>query len=165
MTAPEALHRMRTEVDELERKQLLRPSLIAAKRQWVATVEHELHHLQQQLAMLEQRMQEQRQHHRETDLRLGMLANVLTILGFDPMMHLRKPLHGSTYTNPEVYQLAAQQIDQLRDRRRPYSRTTHNDLRDLLAHAIWSARLELQLRPFKHLLNQAHGQEEERTAA
>lgn len=171
MTAADAITRMRTEVDELERKQLLRPNLIAAKRQWIDTVAAALHEQQDELHRMQQHLQQLKAEHRETDLRLGMLANVLNILGFEPWRHLQCPLEGHTYTAPDVYQLAAQQQEE-QDRRQGLANRMHllrfrKELDGILSRALWHARLTLMLAPFQHLIQQHtanHGQEE-RTAA
>lgn len=171
MSPAEAITRMLTEVDELERKQLLRPSMIAAKRQWVQCVADALAEQQQHVEQLQAQLHQQEQQQRDADLRIGMLANVLTILGFNPMPHLRRPLHGGTYSNPDVYQLAAELQDQ-HDRQSGLSNRMQlvKHLRQMgyqLNRALWHARLTLMLAPYEQLIQKqqaTHGQEE-RTAA
>jgi|LakMenE01Jun11ns_1017448.scaffolds.fasta_scaffold9493061_1 hypothetical protein len=169
MTAAEAIANMRTDLAELEARAVVRPGLIAAKRSWVDTVHHELADLQKQVDQLKEQCNQEHQHRLEAELRTGMLANVIRILGFCPMVHLRRPLTWNTYTNPDVYKLAAEQVDQqdlaegLKNRMHLLPYRKH--LSWLLNKALWHARLTLMLQPYQHLIAQHQHGQEERTAA
>lgn len=164
MTAAEAIANLRTDLAELEARNVVRPGLIAAKRSWVDTVDHEMKHLQQEVEQLKHRCNQEHEERLQAELRTGMLANVLTIMGFSPWQHLRCPLDGLTYSNPDVYMLAAQQQEE-RDRAQGLSGRIHlvGDvfrLNDLLYHALWHARYTIMLSNIGKYLPPTHGQEQ-----
>lgn len=170
MTAAEALHNLATDLAELEKRGSVRPGYIAARRREHSAIATELATLRQEVDRLKEACNQEHERSQESDLRVGMLANVLTILGFDPLVHLRRPLNGATYTNPDVYRLAAEQVT-ANDAAQGISHIIHLwrhrhahvwHLDQLLKHALWHARLTIMLRPFQHLI---HGKEEERAAA
>jgi hypothetical protein len=170
MTAAEALHNLATDLAELEKRGSVRSGYIAARRREHQTIAKELATLQAEVQHLKKACNDELERNIETDLRLGMLANVLIILGFDPMVHLRRPITGGTYTNPDVYQLAAQQVVE-NDRAQGISHIMHlwrhrhihvQHLKSLLDHALWHARLTIMLQPFNSLI---HAKKEERRAA
>jgi hypothetical protein len=164
MNATQALSNLQQDLAELERRGTVRPGYIAARRREHETIAAELHQLQLQVENLKQRCNDEHERNLETDLRLGMLANVLNILGFDPMVHLRRPL-----SNVDIYYQAAQNVDELRRAKglhnNPQHRMTKGQMKDLLANALWQARFTILLRPIEQKLQhiQLHGQE--RTAA
>lgn len=172
MNALEAITHLRTDLNELEARGTARPGYIRAKRTWIDAVEHQLNRQQEELAKLKERCNAEHELRLEAELRTGMLANVLTILGFDPMVHLRRPLYGHSYTNPEVYQLAAQMVCEqdkslgIHDRMHEwkYRNRMLSSLDSILKHALWSARLAIMLRPFQHLIER-NEQQEQRPAA
>jgi len=169
MTAAQALANLTTDLNELEARGSVRPGYIAARRREHQAIATELAKLQQEVERLKEACNQEHERALESDLRMGMLANVLTILGFDPMRHLRRPLYAETYTNPDVYQLAAQQVVE-NDRTQGIAHIMHLwrfrhqhvwHLQELLNHALWHARLTIMLRPFQQLL---HGKQERKAA-
>lgn len=166
MTAAQALASIREDIDRLEAKDLVKPGYIMRKRREVDAIERELAAQAQAVQALEQAKATQEEQHRETDLRLGMLANVLSMAGLNPMLHLRRPLGD----NPDVYHDAAEFVHELRRAggliNKPY-RYTHAQLLDLVNHAIWAARVHRRTAPgvpinAKDFL---HASEEESTSA
>lgn len=165
MNAAEAIRRMRADLQELERKQLVRPSLIQAKRSWVDAVELQLAEQQAELERMQQQVQELRQQLEQEQLRTGMLANVLSMAGLNPMMHLRKPLGN----NPDIYYHAARFVDAIRSRAGLNNRLPNWSLaqiKDIIAHAIWTARLHRATDPHTPIetLADGHYHEESRAA-
>jgi len=171
MTAAEALHNLATDLAELEKRGSVRPGYIAARRREHQAIATELADLATKVQHLTDAANQEHELRLEAELRMGMLANVITILGHEPMVHLRRPLYGKCYTNPDVYRMAAEHVHQ--DQRRAgwaHKRSgrrmpiTWAEQAEMLNSALWSARLSLMLQPFQYLIDKHHHGQEEHTA-
>lgn len=154
MTAAEAIASIREDIAALEAKNLpsLRPGFFRRRRAEVDAIDAELATQAATIERLKEECSAMLEQQCETDLRLGMLANVLSILGFDPMVHLRRPLADE----PDVYHDAAALVYEHRRAAGLSNRTqnhrTVGDLRDILINALWTARLERRLTSLNHQL-------------
>jgi hypothetical protein len=152
MTAAEAIASIREDIDRLEAKDLVKPGYIKRKRSEVAAIERELFEQEYRIAQAERTVAQQATEISNAELRIGMLANVLSILGHDPMPHIRRSLAN----NPDVYYDAAVYVDELRTKsgrsNRPWTFIKgYHEQRELLVNALWSARMNRLLTPTETL--------------
>ncbi len=82
MTAEQAIASIREDIDYLEAKKLVKPGHIRRRRSEVDAIAQELLAHDAQLFQAEARIADLEQAHQKDALRLGMLANMLTVLGF-----------------------------------------------------------------------------------
>lgn len=152
MTATEAIASMREDIARLEAKNLgLKPGFFARRRAEVDAIERELASLQAMVDRAEFAEADTLRQAKESDLRTGILANVLQILGFSPWRHLRAPIeHADDYARA-----AAMVMEQAKAAgRSAYGRrltATHGELGVLLTDALHWARIDRLLQPFQHL--------------
>lgn len=157
MTAAQALASIREDIDRLEAKDLVKPGFIRRKRAEADAIEDEMSIMAMEIGHLKEKYQEVQQQQRETELRLGMLANVLSMAGLDPMLHLRRPIG----TNPDIYYHAARFVAAIRSQAGLCNRIpqwTLGDIKDIVAHAIWTARIHRATDPHTPIETLADGQ-------
>lgn len=170
MTASEALASIREDIARLA-KRTVKPGFIRRKHAEVDAITEELDRLQKEVDRLNALIVHQDKAHRESDLRVGMLANVLSILGFNPMVHLRRPIE-----NADVYYRAAEYVarqERERDFGKPERLHIHRtwvQMKDLLINALWWARLDIATERIdaalpQHMKTNATKEEEEHQAA
>ncbi len=111
MTAATALASIREDLAALEAKNppSLRPGFFRRRRAEADAIERELMSMELELASHQHRMVKQAEDLRDSDLRIGILANVLIILGFPIRNYLTCPI-----IDADVYELGAELITQAR---------------------------------------------------
>lgn len=157
MNAAQALASIREDIDRLEAKDLVKPGFIRRKREEADAIEEELSNITTEVEQLKQQLHKLQKEHRDTDLRLGMLANVLSMAGLDPMIHLRRPLAN----NPDIYYHAARFVAAIRSQAGLCNRIpdwTLGEIKDIVAHAIWTARIHRATDPHTPIETLADGQ-------
>jgi hypothetical protein len=152
MTGEQALDNMAQDLDELERRKTVSPAYIRRKREELDAIRAELSAGKGHAAQLQAELERAAINHAEDAARVGMLANVLTILGLSPFGHLKRPV-----SDAPIYQRAAELISQQRKQpnakgilREPWTFTARVEL---LTNALYMARLDIRLRPFMNLLH------------
>lgn len=164
MTAAQAIASIREDIGRLEAKNLVKPGFIHRKRREADAIAAELETMEREIEQLKRSANQLEEENRETDLRLGMLANVLNMAGIDPMVHLRRPLGN----NPDIYYQASVFVEAIRrhsgllNRFRNY---TIAQLKDIISHAIWTARLHRATAPTVPIEQLAHEHEGDRERA
>lgn len=152
MNAAQALHSIRQDIDELERKNVVKPGHIRRRRAEADAIADELRDLHAQLLQAANKQQALERELEAEGLRLGMLANMLTILGIP----WERRLASCTEHEAEVMRRAAR-IASEHNRNAADHNTPKWALQAALRNAILAARMELQLAT---ITPHIHGQEE-----
>lgn len=155
MTAAEALSSIREDIDRLEARDLVKPGHIRRRRAEVDAIARELAMLRDELAAAMARIASNAKAQREADLRIGMLANVMLMIGIDPIPHLRRPT-----TEAETYNMAARFVLALRrQHRHRWPNYTRAEQMELVQGALITARLHrLSDVPIETLADAIEGQ-------
>lgn len=141
MTAAEALASMREDIDALEAKNVVKPGHIRRRRAEVEAIADELESMQKAMFDLSEandRLQRMVDHEA---LQLGMLANMLTILGIP----WERRLAAANEHEAEVMRRAARIACAHNPRNTPDHNTPKWTLLAAMRNAILAARIELQL--------------------
>lgn len=164
MTAAEALASIREDIDRLEAKGLnLKPGFFRRKRDEADAIANELQDLREQVKRSQQEREEAQAELRDQHLRVGMLANTITILGFPIAQHMNAPLEDADIYHEAAAMVCQQRRDAPQGPNRLPQQTSKAALMDLLTNALWWARLNSY--PLQHLIDQAHAKRKERKQA
>jgi hypothetical protein len=170
MTADQAIASMWEDIARLEAKDLVKPNYIQRKKDEVDAIVDEITALGAKIQQLEKELEKKKEAQQESDLRIGMLANVLTMVGLDPLVHLRRPI-----SNAEVYRRAAEYVCWVESEHRkrlpgkmpfytdPYEGRTLRQQKEIIANATWWARLQIHSEQTEKLAD-AYKKEDRRAA-
>lgn len=150
----EAIASMREDIDALEAKNVVKPGHIRRRRNEVEAIECELHRLRELADSLEDQVARLNDELREQGLRLGMLANMLTMLG----VPWEQRMATADAHEAEVMRRAAR-ISIENNRGIPDHYATKWTMLRAMRNAIMAARIELALEQLPTLAH--HGKAEE----